>query len=209
MTNQLNVMIVDVHGFFLDCLVSFLKSEGNFNVMTKHNVASAIKAIDTKGPFDLIIQNFDRHWASKLDDFKQLLNHNGGQNIALMCGAECNSIDEEALQQEGIVGFIPRTMPLRNLIKVLQFIATGQRYAPPEFIIAENVKSRFSLAQRLSHREFQILVGIARGQTNNKIACDLGLKESTIKAHVKTMFLKLHVGNRTQAALIAREHGVY
>ena len=209
MTNQLNVMVVEVQGFFLDCLVSFLKAEGNFNVMTTNNVASAIKAIDAKGPFDLIIQNFDRPWDSKLDDFKQLLNHNGGQNIALMCGAECNSIDEEALQQEGTVGFIPRTMPLRNLIKVLQFIATGQRYAPPEFIIAENVKSRFSLAQRLSHREFQILVGIARGQTNNDIACDLGLKEPTIKAHVKKAFRKLYVGNRTQAALIARKYGIY
>jgi len=207
--NQLKVMIVQSHDLFLDCLVSFLKAEGNFNVMTKNNVASAIEAINTKGPFDLIIQNFDRPWDSKLEDFKQLLNHNGGQNIALMCGAECNSIDEEALQQEGIVGFIPRTMPLRNLIKVLQFIATGQRYAPPEFIMAENVKSRFSLAQRLSYREFQVLVGIARGKTNNNIACDLGLTEPTIKAHIKTAFSKLYVGNRTQAALIAREYGIY
>ena len=209
MINQFNVMVVEFQGFFLDCLVSFLKAEGNFNVITKNNVASAIKAIDTKGPFDLIIQNFDKPRDSKLEDFKQLLNHNGGQNIALMCGAECNSIDEKAMQQEGIVGFIPRTMPLRNLIKVLQFIATGQRYAPPEFIISENVKSRFILAQRLSHREFQILVGIVRGKTNNKIACDLGLTEPTIKAHIRTAFRKLYVSNRTQAALIARKYGIY
>lgn len=208
--NQLKVIIIQMHGFFLDCLVSFLKTEGNFNVMTKHNLASAIKAIDTKGPFDLIIQNFEgpEFGPSKLDAFKQLLNYDGGQNVALMCGAECNSIDEEALKQEGIVGFIPRTMPLRNLIKVLQFIATGQRYAPPEFIIAENVRSRFSLAQRLSHREVQVLCGISRGQTNNSIACDLGLKESTIKLYAKNLFRKLHVANRTQAAIIAREHGI-
>ena len=43
MIDQLNVMIVNMQGFFVDGLVSFLESEGNFNVATASNVAAAIK----------------------------------------------------------------------------------------------------------------------------------------------------------------------
>ena len=207
MTNQLNVMIVNMQGFFVDGFVSFLEAEGDFNVATESNVAAAIKLIDAKGPFDLIILNFDKPGPSKLDAFKTLLNHNEGQNIALMCGAECSSVEREALQQEGVVGFIPSTLSKRSLIPVLQFIAAGQRYAPPEFFIAQGDKV-FCLAKKLTEREFQVLSGIVRGQTNKEIACNLGLAEPTIKVHTKTLFRKLNVNSRTQAALIAREHGI-
>ena len=137
-----------------------------------------------------------------------LLNHDGGQNVALICGAKCTPLEEMAIQQKGIVGFVPRTLPIRNLIAVLKFVSAGQRYVPPEFMIAQGVKSRFRSAQQLSHRELQVLCGISRGQTNNSIACNLGLKEPTIKLYAKNLFRKLHVENRTQAALIAREHGI-
>ena len=208
--NQLKVMIVQRHDLFLDCLVSFLKAEGNFNVMTKNNVASAIKAIDTKGPFDLIIQNFEGSGSgpSKLDAFKQLLNYDGGQNVALMCGAKCTSLEEMAIQQKGIVGFVPRTLPISKLIAVLKFVSTGQRYALPEFANTQKAPPSYRLKQKLSHREVQVLCGIVRGQTNNSIASNLGLKEPTIKLYARNLFRKLHVENRTQAALIAREHGI-
>ena len=207
MTNQLNVMIVNMQGFLVDGLVSFLEVEGNFNVKTANNVAGAVKLLDAKGSCDLIIQNLSGSGGSKLDDFKTLLNHNEGQNIALMCGAECSSVEQEALQQEGVVGLIPSTLPKKNLITVLQFIAAGQKYTPLEFIISQRDKL-FGLAKKLTEREFKVLSGIARGQTNKEIACDLGLTEPTIKRYTKTLFRKLHVNSRIQAALIAREHGI-
>ena len=49
MTNQLNVMIVNMQGFLVDGLVSFLEVEGNFNVKTANNVAGAVKLLDAKG----------------------------------------------------------------------------------------------------------------------------------------------------------------
>ena len=142
-----------------------------------------------------------------MDAFKQLLNYDGGQNVALMCGAKCTPLEEMSIQQEGIVGFVPRTLPIGKLIAVLKFVSTGQRYALPEFANTQRASS-YSLKQKLSYREVQVLCGIVRGQTNNGIACNLGLKEPTIKLYAKNLFRKLHVENRTQAALIAREHGI-
>lgn len=205
---QLKIMIVMRHDLFLESLGIFLEANGNFNVSVASNVAEAIKLIDIKSPFDLIIQSLDGCEPSKLKDFQQLLKRDGGQNVALMCGVKCTPREEVAMQQEGIVGFVPRTLPITKLIDVLKFIATGQRYALPEFTNTQRASPSYSLDNQLSHREAQVLCGIVSGQTNNNIARNLGLKEPTVKLYAKNLFRKLNVKNRTQAAFIARKHGI-
>ena len=65
------------------------------------------------------------------------------------------------------------------------------------------------LAQKLTPRELDVLKGLGQGFSNKEIARDLGLTEPTIKLHMKTLYRKLEVSNRTQAALAAREAGVF
>ena len=65
------------------------------------------------------------------------------------------------------------------------------------------------LAQKLSRRELQVLEGLSKGKSNKEIARDLDLQEPTIKLHVKTLYRKIGAANRTQAALIAKEEGLF
>ncbi len=55
----------------------------------------------------------------------------------------------------------------------------------------------------------QVLQGLTEGKSNKEIARDLNLSEPTIKLHVRTLYRKIGVSNRTQAALIAREQGLF
>jgi DNA-binding NarL/FixJ family response regulator len=61
---------------------------------------------------------------------------------------------------------------------------------------------------RLSDRERDVLKLIARGASNKEIAAALFLAEGTVKNHVTNILTKLEVGDRTQAALRARELGL-
>jgi len=54
---------------------------------------------------------------------------------------------------------------------------------------------------RLTYREAQVLEGLSRGLTNHEIAAELQIHTSTVKAHLTTIFRKLGVSNRTQAAV--------
>jgi DNA-binding NarL/FixJ family response regulator len=76
------------------------------------------------------------------------------------------------------------------------------RSARPEHLAA---KSRID---RLTPRERQVLVLVAEGASNAEIAADLGMRESTVKAHVSRILTALDVGNRVQAALCARDAGL-
>ena len=62
-------------------------------------------------------------------------------------------------------------------------------------------------AQRLSPRERQILAEIARGASNKEIALQLNISQQTVKNHMTAILRKLHVDDRTQAAVYALRHG--
>jgi two-component system, NarL family, nitrate/nitrite response regulator NarL len=60
---------------------------------------------------------------------------------------------------------------------------------------------------KLSERETQILDGLVRGYANKVIARKCDISEATVKVHMKSILRKIRVGNRTQAAIWALEHG--
>ena len=60
----------------------------------------------------------------------------------------------------------------------------------------------------LTPREMDVLRLVAQGLTNRRIAERLAINERTVKYHVSTILAKLEVGNRTEAAMYAIEHGL-
>jgi DNA-binding NarL/FixJ family response regulator len=62
--------------------------------------------------------------------------------------------------------------------------------------------------QELSRREVEVLECIASGMKNAAIADKLFLSEKTVKTHVTSIFKKLHVNDRTEAAILAHEKGL-
>ena len=59
----------------------------------------------------------------------------------------------------------------------------------------------------LSSRERQVLALIARGHSNDEIATQIGISEKTVRNHASNVFDKLGVWSRTQAMVLARDHG--
>jgi NarL family two-component system response regulator LiaR len=60
----------------------------------------------------------------------------------------------------------------------------------------------------LTERELDVLLCIARGFTNQEIANTLFISDRTVRTHVSNIFSKLHLANRTQAALYALREGL-
>lgn len=54
-----------------------------------------------------------------------------------------------------------------------------------------------------------MLEGLTQGKSNKEIARDLDIREPTVKLHVKTLYRKIGAANRTQAAMIAKEEGLF
>ncbi len=90
------------------------------------------------------------------------------------------------------------------------WVKINKQYAPIDFMTATpEVTPGNPLAEKLSPRELQVLKGLCEGKANKEIARDLGIQEPTVKLHMKTLYRKIGAHNRTQAAMIAKEAGLF
>jgi DNA-binding NarL/FixJ family response regulator len=121
--------------------------------------------------------------------------------------------DEYVFQgvRAGAVGFMLKDAPADHLIQTIRNVHAGQVFIQPEIasrLLREMIAPHDSPVEPLSEREHEVLVLLAQGHSNREIAERLVLAEGTVKNHVSNILGKLQAENRTQAAEIARRHGL-
>lgn len=105
----------------------------------------------------------------------------------------------------GAQAYLLKGMPHGELLSAIRTVHSGLRYLPPPVLK--------SLADRppgseLSAREIGILRLIVKGMSNKEIATVLGITEGTVKWHINIILGRLHVSDRTQAAVAALQRGI-
>ena len=105
----------------------------------------------------------------------------------------------------GAMGYLLKDTLPDDLIRVIREVHSGQRAIPPE--IAAALEQRASQPS-LTFREFQVLELLATGKRNKEIAAALGISGDTASAHIKNIFLKFNVHDRTAALAEALRRGI-
>jgi len=204
----MRILIADDHDLLRDTLVMYLEVSGDFQIRAASTYEQARDMISTEERFDLVLLDFNMPGMQGIATLREAMALDGGQRVALISGEASREIAEEALEI-GAAGFVPKTLPAKSLVNAVRFMAMGEQYAPIDFMTAAHEVELNPLAGKLSQRELQVLKGLTEGKSNKEIARDLELQEPTVKLHVKTLYRKVGAANRTQAALIAREAGLF
>jgi DNA-binding NarL/FixJ family response regulator len=115
----------------------------------------------------------------------------------------------------GASGYLLKDTPRNELVAAVKGTAAGKTYVDPVIAgrVLEQVSSRQShtatqITSKLTEREIEILNLIAKGLSNADISARLFLSEGTVRNHVSAILTKLGVSDRTQAAVIAIQHGL-
>ena len=107
--------------------------------------------------------------------------------------------------KKGALGYICKDISPEELIKAIRVVNSGKKYIPSD--IAEILSESFG-SEELTATETRILQQIVAGKANKEIAYELGISENTVKTHVKNIFEKLGVSDRTSAATLAIRRGL-
>lgn len=123
--------------------------------------------------------------------------------------------DDDVMQalKAGAVGYILKGVGSRELVSIVKDVARGQSYVSPTLAARILNAMREGGPKRpenplddLSKREEDILSLVAEGKSNKEVGRALDLQEKTVKHYMTTILQKLHVRNRVEAAVMAREH---
>lgn len=123
--------------------------------------------------------------------------------------------------EAGAAGFLLKDAEADDLAAAIRSAAAGEVHLDPAVagIVARRLRggdaarggpsdTGADALARLTPRERDVLSGVARGLSNRAIAEELGITERTARTHVSNILAKLGLASRTQAALLAAEHGL-
>jgi two-component system, NarL family, nitrate/nitrite response regulator NarL len=116
----------------------------------------------------------------------------------------------------GIDGYLLKNMSADALHQSLRLVLLGEKVFPTDLahlltkgrITLRSDTGQIGHLNGLSGREMQILGCLLKGAQNKQIAQELKIADSTVKVHIKAILKKIHVQNRTQAAIWALNHGM-
>jgi two-component system invasion response regulator UvrY len=114
--------------------------------------------------------------------------------------------------REGALGFLSKRSAPEALVEAVTTVGAGRRYIDmrlaQKLALAEIEGAARPPIERLSEREFEVFMRLARGATVQKIAEDLNLSASTVGTHLYNIKQKLEVTNQSELTLLAIRHGI-
>jgi NarL family two-component system response regulator LiaR len=208
----ISILIVDDHAMVRRGLKSFLQSEEDIEVIGEATDGlEAVEKVQNLVP-DVVLMDLVMPGIDGIEAPRRIKAASPGSKVLIL-----TSFGEDervfASIKAGATGYLLKDVPAEDLGRAIRSVANGEFLLHPQ--IARKVLEEFSplqskdpLQTELTPREMDVLGLIARGMKNKEIALDLGISIKTVKTHVSNILSKLHMFDRTQAALFAVQHGL-
>ena len=211
----MRVFLIDDHALFRAGLESLLERQG---IKVVGHSSDGVENLDRLGELSVEIILLDMRLGDA-DGLTVLKGLNKADNkipiVALTTSREQHDLLESL--RNGAAGYLLKDMEPRQLVEALRRVLKGETAIAPEMagFLAKMVQGdqpedvvEPSPFASLTPREQQILAHLAEGQSNKRIASQLGISDGTVKLHVKAVLRKLGVHSRVEAAILAVENGM-
>lgn len=172
------------------------------------NGAEAVELCDRLGP-DVVLMDLSMPVLDGVEATSRIdAAHDGAISVVILTSFSDREQVLAALDA-GASGYLLKDADPDELIRGIQAAARGEAPIAPKAareVLATRSEQRDQ--PELSKREREVLELVARGLPNKRIAFELSISEKTVKTHLTSIFERLGVSDRYQAALWAKQHGL-
>ncbi|MER3445044.1 MAG: DNA-binding response regulator [Meiothermus sp.] len=210
---MIRILLADDHALFRQGLRSLLEAEPDFRVIgeAKDGREALRHALEARP--DVILMDIQMPGLDGVQATQEILREWPQAKVIMLTMYRQDAYVFEAVKT-GARGYMLKDADAKELLKAIRRVQAGEVLLDAEMAeqIIQDFKSKNETVPKphaeLSDREVQILKLVAQGYTNLEIASELSLSEKTVRNRLSDIFQKLHLNNRTQAALYALREGL-
>ncbi|MCI0551801.1 MAG: response regulator transcription factor [Anaerolineae bacterium] len=214
----IRVLIADDHALFREGVHAILKSVSDIEIVGEAGTGQEALTLAANLTPDVILMDIQMPDLNGVEATQRILKTQPDTGIIIVTMLE----DDDSLfsaMRAGARGYVLKGADKAEMLKSIRAVAEGEALFGPAIATRllnffhdtpsqPKSKSPPTPFPELTEREREILTCIARGDTNDEIAERLSISLKTVRNHVSSIFNKLQVTNRAQAAIRARDAGL-
>lgn len=204
------LLLIDDHPIFREGLLGLLRLREDLEVVGQGSNGLEAVALARQLKPDMILMDITMPELDGLEATRRIKAEWPDVRILILTASE----DEQNLfkaVKAGAQGYILKSHPSGEILSLIAAAAKGEAAFTPRLasktLLALGGGER-GAAERLTPRETEVLEQLVQGHTNLTIARNLGLNETTVRFHLRNILSKLHVQNRTEAAVEALKQNI-
>lgn len=202
--NAIRLLVVDDHPLLREGVASILEAEPDMTLVGEaRDGAEAVARFRELRP-DVTLMDLQMPGMAGVAAIEAIRAEHPDARIIVLTTYEGDVQAVRALKA-GAVGYLLKSSLRTELLDAIHNVHRGRRHIHRD--VAVQIAAHV-VDDPLSAREIEILKLIAEGKANKQIAWELGLSEETVKAHLKTVYAKLDVADRTHAVTVAARRGI-
>jgi two-component system response regulator DevR len=205
--SSLRLVIVDDSEVVRMGLKTLLESDPTLHLVGEAGSVAAAVEVALQAKPDLVLLDIRLPDGTGFDACRRILEKLPETRVLILTSVAEETMVDDAIRA-GANGYLLKEVNGRVLIQAIHDVAAGKSILDPAItervlsIIRSNAPGTRSTLDSLSPQERRVLSLIADGRTNKEVAAEMGLAEKTVKNYLSTVFEKLHVSRRSQAAAL-------
>ncbi len=213
MPEPITVMIVDDHQMVRDGAKGYLDVQPEISVIAEAESGADAVSLAREYIPDVVLMDLVMPGMDGVEATRQVKDISPRTQIIILTSFHEDEHIFPALQA-GAISYLLKDVKAAELVEAIRKASKGEATLHPRVAsrlikqFSSEESDRGSLFTELTERELEVLTLIARGFTNQKIADELVISIGTVKGHVSNILSKLHLADRTQAAVYAWKEGI-
>jgi two-component system, NarL family, response regulator len=204
-TQRISVLLADDHPVVREGLAVILKSQKDIQILAEAADGEETCALYDQLFPDVLLLDLRMPKKDGLQVITELMSRTGPKPRIIVMTAYATEADIRHALKRGVKAFLVKAAHPEQIRETVRRVARGESFLPPEIA--------FRLAESMSHpeltaRELQVLGHLAAGYSNKEIGRTLHITQHTVKAHVKSILVKLDAMGRTEAIAVAGKRGL-